>query len=134
MKFKGYFKIARHYLWGLKQIFRTFNHTAVIIVEGQSYCVTRMKEPRPLRFLFYCYPDDLDIAPDFYSYFAATYDLLLKDPTLWCVSAWNDNGKAKLVDTENGSPILYRSDFFPGLGWMITKNLWEELEPKWPKS
>ena len=33
-KFRGYFKIARHYLWGLKQIFRTFNHTAVIIVEG----------------------------------------------------------------------------------------------------
>lgn len=33
-KFRGYFKIARHYLWGLSQVFRTFNHSAVIIVEG----------------------------------------------------------------------------------------------------
>nr|CAG4641710.1 EOG090X06K9 [Eurycercus lamellatus] len=110
-KFRGYFKIARHYLWGLNQIFRTFNHTAVIIVE-----------------------DDLDIAPDFYSYFSAAYSLLLKDPTLWCVSAWNDNGKANLVDTKEGQSVLYRSDFFPGLGWMITRDLWDELEPKWPKS
>jgi hypothetical protein len=35
-KFKGYFKIARHYLFGLSQVFRTFNHTAVIIVEGMN--------------------------------------------------------------------------------------------------
>nr|SVE75765.1 EOG090X06K9 [Daphnia hispanica] len=110
-KFKGYFKIARHYLFGLSQIFRTFNYTAVIIVE-----------------------DDLDVAPDFFSYFASTYQLLQNDPTLWCVSAWNDNGKASLVDMQHGSQILYRSDFFPGLGWMITKELWDELEPKWPKS
>ncbi|XP_046632666.1 alpha-1,3-mannosyl-glycoprotein 2-beta-N-acetylglucosaminyltransferase-like [Daphnia pulicaria] len=110
-KFKGYFKIARHYLFGLSQVFRTFNHTAVIIVE-----------------------DDLDVAPDFFSYFASTYQLLKNDPSLWCVSAWNDNGKASLVDVDQGSKLLYRSDFFPGLGWMITKELWDELEPKWPKS
>ncbi len=35
-KFKGYFKIARHYLFGLSQVFRTFNYTAVIIVEGNQ--------------------------------------------------------------------------------------------------
>eukprot|EP00951_Prasinocladus_malaysianus_P022247 scaffold185897_cov40-Prasinocladus_malaysianus.AAC.1 len=29
---------------------------------------------------------------------------------------------------------LYRSDFFPGLGWMLTKDLWEELRPKWPRA
>lgn len=29
---------------------------------------------------------------------------------------------------------LYRSDFFPGLGWMLTKDLWNELQPKWPKA
>ena len=31
-----------------------------------------------------------------------------------------------------GNDILYRSDFFPGLGWMIKKPLWDELRPKWP--
>lgn len=29
---------------------------------------------------------------------------------------------------------LYRSDFFPGLGWMLTKSTWDELSPKWPKA
>nr|CAG4638463.1 EOG090X06K9 [Cyclestheria hislopi] len=109
-KFKGYFKISRHYKWALKQVFGTFNYSAVIIVE-----------------------DDLDISPDFYEYFSSTYPLLVKEPSLWCVSAWNDNGKLNLVDVEH-SEILYRTDFFPGLGWMMTKDVWDELEPKWPKS
>jgi hypothetical protein len=29
---------------------------------------------------------------------------------------------------------LYRSDFFPGLGWMLTRSTWNELSPKWPKA
>jgi alpha-1,3-mannosyl-glycoprotein beta-1,2-N-acetylglucosaminyltransferase len=33
-KFKGYYKIARHYKWAIDQIFHKFNYTAVIIVEG----------------------------------------------------------------------------------------------------
>jgi alpha-1,3-mannosyl-glycoprotein beta-1,2-N-acetylglucosaminyltransferase len=60
-----------------------------------------------------------------------TRHLLDQDPSIWCVSAWNDNGKAGLIESdENGK--LYRSDFFPGLGWMMTKKLWQELGPKWP--
>ena len=39
-----------------------------------------------------------------------------------------------MVDTKNGSSILYRTDFFPGLGWMMTKEVWNEIGPKWPKS
>uniref|UniRef100_A0A8R1DMS0 Alpha-1,3-mannosyl-glycoprotein 2-beta-N-acetylglucosaminyltransferase n=1 Tax=Caenorhabditis japonica TaxID=281687 RepID=A0A8R1DMS0_CAEJA len=27
---------------------------------------------------------------------------------------------------------LYRSDFFAGLGWMMTSKTWHELEPSWP--
>ncbi|GLV36326.1 Mannosyl (alpha-13-)-glycoprotein beta-12-N-acetylglucosaminyltransferase [Carabus blaptoides fortunei] len=109
-KFKGYFKIARHYGWALNQTFFNFNFDTVIIVE-----------------------DDLDVAPDFYEYFLGTYPLLKKDPTLWCISAWNDNGKVGLVD-ENKPELLYRTDFFPGLGWMLTKSLWLELCNKWPRA
>jgi len=29
---------------------------------------------------------------------------------------------------------LYRSDFFPGLGWMLARSTWDELSPKWPKA
>ena len=52
--------------------------------------------------LFVLIPDDLDIAPDFYEYFAATYRVLHSDPSLWCVSAWNDNGKRDLVKNDPG--------------------------------
>uniref|UniRef100_A0A183HFK2 Alpha-1,3-mannosyl-glycoprotein 2-beta-N-acetylglucosaminyltransferase n=1 Tax=Onchocerca flexuosa TaxID=387005 RepID=A0A183HFK2_9BILA len=75
--------------------------------------------------------DDLDIAPDFFEYFSATRPLLDIDKTLYCVSAWNDNGKNYLIDRKQPE-LLYRSDFFPGLGWMMTKELWDELSPIWP--
>ena len=66
----------------------------------------------------------MELAPDFFSYFEATSSLLASDPTLYCVSSWNDHGQAALVHDERQ---LYRSDFFPGLGWMLTKALWTEL-------
>jgi len=109
-KFKGYFKIARHYGWALNYTFFKFNFDTVVIVE-----------------------DDLDLAPDFFEYFLGTYPILKRDPTLWCVSAWNDNGKVGLVD-ENAPDLVYRTDFFPGLGWMLRKSIWAELAPKWPSS
>lgn len=58
-KFKGYYKIARHYGWALNTVFgRGFEF--VIIVE-----------------------DDLNVAPDFFEYFMGTHKLLRDDPTLW---------------------------------------------------
>ncbi|KAJ8311444.1 hypothetical protein KUTeg_010799 [Tegillarca granosa] len=76
--------------------------------------------------------DDLDISPDFFEYFSATYNILKSDSTLWCVSAWNDNGKTAFVEDE--PELLYRTDFFPGLGWMMEKKTWDELGPKWPET
>ncbi|CAL8122859.1 unnamed protein product [Orchesella dallaii] len=105
---RAYFHIAVHYGWALGHVFNSLGFEFVIIVE-----------------------DDLDIAPDFFEYFEATLPLLNQDPTLYCVSAYNDNGKPELIDLLSPS-LLYRLDFFPGLGWMMTKRLWEELEPKWP--
>ncbi|XP_037818420.1 alpha-1,3-mannosyl-glycoprotein 2-beta-N-acetylglucosaminyltransferase [Lucilia sericata] len=108
-KFKGYYKIARHYGWALNNTFGK-GYDYVIIVE-----------------------DDLNVAPDFFEYFSGTHHLLKQDPSLWCVSAWNDNGKANLIDASHPE-LLYRTDFFPGLGWMLTRDLWQELSVKWPKS
>ncbi|XP_029942663.1 LOW QUALITY PROTEIN: alpha-1,3-mannosyl-glycoprotein 2-beta-N-acetylglucosaminyltransferase b [Salarias fasciatus] len=109
-KFQGYYKIARHYRWALNQVFHTFSQSTVVIVE-----------------------DDLEVAPDFFEYFRALYPVLHSDPSLWCVSAWNDNGRDALVDPSRAQ-LLYRTDFFPGLGWMLLKEVWEELEPKWPSA
>ncbi|XP_068566894.1 alpha-1,3-mannosyl-glycoprotein 2-beta-N-acetylglucosaminyltransferase b [Cebidichthys violaceus] len=109
-KFQGYYKIARHYHWALNQVFNTFSQSTVVIVE-----------------------DDLEVAPDFFEYFRALYPILRDDPTLWCASAWNDNGRDALVDPSKAG-LLYRTDFFPGLGWMLLKEMWDELEPKWPSA
>ncbi|VDO95294.1 unnamed protein product [Soboliphyme baturini] len=108
-KFAGYYKIARHYRWALSEVFYRFGYNATVITE-----------------------DDLEVAKDFFSYFSTTYPLLKKDESLFCISAWNDNGKPGLI--ENDPTLLHRTDFFPGLGWMLTKDLWNELEPKWPQS
>uniref|UniRef100_A0A914WNW8 Alpha-1,3-mannosyl-glycoprotein 2-beta-N-acetylglucosaminyltransferase n=1 Tax=Plectus sambesii TaxID=2011161 RepID=A0A914WNW8_9BILA len=108
-KFVGYYKIARHYGWALNRTFFDFKYKYAILTE-----------------------DDLDLAVDFFEYFSATKKLLDTDPTLWCVSAWNDNGKGDKI--EDNSELLYRTDFFPGLGWMLTDRLWTELAPIWPSS
>ncbi len=74
--------------------------------------------------------DDMSVSADFFNYFDTLAPILEQDDTLWCVSAWNDNGKPKLaINPEQ----LYRTDFFPGLGWMLTRELWEELRPQWPE-
>lgn len=104
----GYYKIARHFKWALTQVFEEMNHEYVIVVE-----------------------DDLIIAPDFYMYFAATWPLLNFDPSIMCVSAYADNGKMGYINMKENE-VLYRTDFFPGLGWMLKKKLWLELKPKWP--
>ncbi|WVZ87379.1 hypothetical protein U9M48_034020, partial [Paspalum notatum var. saurae] len=104
----AYYKIARHYKWALDELFIKHNFARVIILE-----------------------DDMEIAPDFFDYFEAAAKLLDNDKTIMAVSSWNDNGQKQFV---NDPKALYRSDFFPGLGWMLTKSTWIELSPKWPKA
>nr|AFK33869.1 unknown [Lotus japonicus] len=104
----AYYKIARHYKWALDQLFYRHNFSRVIILE-----------------------DDMEIAPDFFDYFEAAAALLDKDKSIMAVSSWNDNGQKHFV---HDPYELYRSDFFPGLGWMLAKSTWDELSPKWPKA
>ncbi|KAF7637551.1 Alpha-1,3-mannosyl-glycoprotein 2-beta-N-acetylglucosaminyltransferase [Meloidogyne graminicola] len=106
----NYLRISQHYKWALDKVFLENNFKTVIITE-----------------------DDLDISPDFFIYFNSTKSLLYSDPTIWCISAWNDNGNPSLVDWENGINKLWRTDFFPGLGWMLRSELWMELRENWPE-
>lgn len=103
----AYRRISRHYRWALGRAFTAYNAERVVVVE-----------------------DDLQVAPDFFDYFDALSPVLDHDSTLFCVSAWNDNGKEHLsLDSEQ----FHRTDFFPGLGWMLTRSFWEEVEPMWPE-
>ncbi|GAA52391.1 alpha-1 3-mannosyl-glycoprotein beta-1 2-N-acetylglucosaminyltransferase [Clonorchis sinensis] len=80
-----YQMITHHYKKALDYMFLKLNHSVVIVVE-----------------------DDLDIAPDFFEYFVATLPLLSSDPSLFCVSAWNDNGRLQLIDPER-TDLIYRN-------------------------
>ena len=75
--------------------------------------------------------DDLLFSPDLMEYFLAGYHIMRADPTLWCVSAWNDNGFNGMIGSPKG---LLRTGYFPGLGWLLTRKLYiGELEAAWPK-
>ncbi len=104
----GYGALARHFGWALTKAFSRPDTDTVIILE-----------------------DDLEIAIDFFDYFAAMAVLLRQDETLLAASAYNDMGQRQNV----GDPgRALRSDFFPGLGWMLHKRVWEELQPIWPSA
>ncbi|KAK0419569.1 hypothetical protein QR680_014212 [Steinernema hermaphroditum] len=107
---RNYFYIAEHFKWALDRVFFEMGYSTVIVTE-----------------------DDLDISSDFFSYFAATRHLLFEDNSILCVSAWNDNGAASLTDRSK-SDLLHRTDFFPGLGWMLTASVWKELSASWPEA
>jgi len=53
------------------------------------------------------------------------------DPSLWCVSAWNDNGAKPHAADQS---LLLRTSYFPGLGWMLRRKDWEDLATRWPEN
>ncbi|RUS90151.1 hypothetical protein EGW08_002118, partial [Elysia chlorotica] len=74
--------------------------------------------------------EDLTISPDFFNYFSQTKHLLDEDPSLYCISAWNDQG---YEHSSKDPALLYRVETMPGLGWLLKRSLYKlELEPQWP--
>lgn len=102
----GHAWLTQHYKWGLNRVFLERNHSHAIILE-----------------------DDMIFSRDFLALFTAAAPMLDQDPTLWCISSWNDNGLAHLGWRSNR---LFRTSYFPGLGWMLRQKLWQELGPKFP--
>ena len=105
-RYRGYFALSSHYQWGLTKVFDDVKNERVIILE-----------------------DDLELGVDFFTFFGSLSKLLDFDFDLYATSSWNDHGVYSSDPKE-----LYRSDFFPGLGWMLCRRIWEELKPKWPRA
>mmetsp|Transcript_46945 Transcript_46945/g.121113 ORF Transcript_46945/g.121113 Transcript_46945/m.121113 type:complete len:485 (+) Transcript_46945:195-1649(+) len=100
-------RIASHYRRTLNFMFQTYSDSrAVILLE-----------------------DDLRPSPAIVEYFSHCERVLREDPTLMAVSAFNDNGLEHLV--QNASRIL-RTEWFVGLGWLMTRDLFNEVGKKWP--
>ncbi|KAI8774128.1 protein O-linked-mannose beta-1,2-N-acetylglucosaminyltransferase 1 [Biomphalaria glabrata] len=74
--------------------------------------------------------EDLTVSPDFFNFFSQTKHLLDEDPSLYCISAWNDQG---YEHSSKDPKMLYRIETMPGLGWLLKRSLYkDELEPQWP--
>ena len=87
-----FLRIQLHYQSVLKELFEQRNHSHVIILE-----------------------DDLGLSPDLLNFYKQTSQLLEADPTLVCVSAFNDHAQG-----ENMNPVLLkRTSSFPNLGLMF---------------
>lgn len=99
--------IAAHYRLSLGRIFEIFSDARYAII----------------------LEEDLEVSPDFLSYFSQTMPLMETDNSIYCISAWNDNG---YTHSSQDNKLLYRTDVFPGLGWLLSRALWDEIMPKWP--
>ena len=98
--------LAQHYGDALDRVFNERRHSHAVILE-----------------------DDMVPSPDLLAFMGAAAPVLAADPTVWCASSWNDNGYKGLA-TDEGA--VFRTSFFPGLGWMMAAELWAELGPSWP--
>lgn len=99
-------KIANHYWVNFERVFVERGHQHAIFVE-----------------------EDLIFSPDFLSLFRSTAWLLDQDPTLACVSAWNDVGFPASASDECR---LRRTSYFPGLGFLLSRGGWSRLRKTWP--
>ncbi|KAL9645760.1 hypothetical protein ABK040_003492 [Willaertia magna] len=76
--------------------------------------------------------DDMLFAPDFLLYFSQTAKYLHEDSSIYAISAYNDNGMKGKAKYDN---LVYRTDFFIGLGWLVSRNHWmKEWKFKWPRT
>ena len=77
-KFKGYFKIARHYGWALNKTFVDMGFDQVRVVVEYFWGQNSVSLHQVI-----VVEDDLEISPDFFEYFSATLPLLKQDKSLW---------------------------------------------------
>lgn len=85
-------RISQHYKRALAKTFKSYpDAPAIVILE-----------------------EDLEVSEDIFDYFSQTYPLLERDPSVYCISAWNDLGNKHAV---KDPARLYRVETMPGLGW-----------------
>ncbi|KII72482.1 Protein O-linked-mannose beta-1,2-N-acetylglucosaminyltransferase 1 [Thelohanellus kitauei] len=70
--------------------------------------------------------DDLIVSSDIFYLFSATLNIYQADKTIFCVSAWNDHHSV------GDLTMLYRVQFMPGLGLVLSKDIIKEILKKWP--
>ena len=122
----AYEALSRHYGWALKKTFSGDAYNKPVPKSFAANGTLALPQPKMVIIL----EEDIDISVDFFSYMSATSKVLDDEASnLLAVSGYNDNGKKDLVGDEMR---LLRTDFFPGLGWMMHRRFWDEKGEKWP--
>lgn len=99
-------KIAHHYWVAFERVFAQEKYKYAIFLE-----------------------EDLVSAPDFLALFRSTSWILEQDPSIWCIGAWNDIGMSAAFSDQCR---LTRTSYFPGLGFLLTREAWMRLRTMWP--
>ena len=84
-------RISQHYYFSLNELFNHYSTSDFAII----------------------FEEDLIVSPDVFHYFSQTKHLLQEDPSLYCISAWNDNS---YVHSSSDEKLCYRVETMPGLG------------------
>ena len=129
--------LAQHYKFALDMVFNHSNSRnetmSVSAADASSRGVMegfRDASPRTTGFDYVIVlEDDMIVSKDIIPWFVSLAPLLDRDPSLWCLSSWNDNGMPHLELPAAG---VFRTSFFPGLGWMLNRKTWKALSPVWP--
>jgi hypothetical protein len=100
-------RISAHYKFALSTIFAMYSSSEFVLVVE----------------------DDMIFSSDLLEFFVQLAPMYRTDPSLHCISSFNDNGFKGLVRDPGR---LHRTDFFIGLGWIVYRNLFNEWLPKWP--
>jgi alpha-1,3-mannosyl-glycoprotein beta-1,2-N-acetylglucosaminyltransferase len=108
------------FIWGhLNSLFREIT---AIFSRHYKFALQKTFEMFPSSFGTIIVEDDLLVSADFVDFFRK-FAPLLSDPAenLFCLSTWNDNGKDDQI--EQNPELVFRTDFFGGLGWMLSKKV-----------
>lgn len=89
----GYYKLARHYKSGINSLFNNFEEVTKNVYAGKL--AMGNQEIQNIIIM----EDDLEVSEDFYSFMIAGKKVMEKNERVYCVSAWNDNGKPDFIDT-----------------------------------
>jgi hypothetical protein len=110
-----------------------------VIAEGAEhiaihyrFVIDHVFQNNPNAKYFIIVEDDMIFSPDILLYFSQLAPIMDKDPSIYSISAYNDNGFKGRVKYDN---IVYRTDFFIGLGWLVSRRHWEnEWSKSWPRT
>ncbi|KAF0988196.1 hypothetical protein HZS_1614 [Henneguya salminicola] len=103
----GECRINNHYRSSLKDIFDNFPN-------GQDVFI---------------FEDDLIVSSDVFYYFSSLLHIYHTDTSIFCISAWNDQAYSHSV---RDLTMLYRVQFMPGLGLVLSRDIINKLIPMWP--